>query len=60
MGNIGEMLSNETKEERAINRKVFLTTLHNISFLAQQGLPLIKRSGRYCKQFSPASSSSKC
>ena len=40
MGNIGEMLSNEAKEERAINRKVFLTVIQNISFLARQGLPL--------------------
>ena len=39
LGNVGEVLSIEYKEEKAINRKVFLTILQNISFLARQGMP---------------------
>jgi len=40
IGNLGEMLSYEVKEEKAINRKVFMTILQNLFFLARQGLPL--------------------
>ena len=36
-GNIEEVLSNEVKQERAINRRVFLAILENILFLACQG-----------------------
>ena len=39
-GNIGEMLSSEHQAEKASNRKVFLTLLQNIRYLARQGLAL--------------------
>lgn len=39
-GSIGEILNEEIKEEKEINRKSFLIILQNISFLARQGLPL--------------------
>ena len=39
-GSIDEVLSNEVKEDKAINRRIFLTILENISFLARQGLAL--------------------
>lgn len=41
---VGEALSKEYKEEKAINRKVFLIILQNLRYLARQGLPL---RGRY-------------
>ena len=40
IGNIGEILSNQHKEEKEINRRVFLIILKNMSFLARQGLAL--------------------
>ncbi len=39
-GSIGEILNEEIKEEKEMNRKSFLVILQNISFLARQGLPL--------------------
>ena len=39
-GNVGEMLSAELRDEKALNRKVFLTLLQNIRYLARQGLAL--------------------
>ena len=39
-GDIGEVLSNKHREEKALNRKMFLIILQNLSFLARQGLPL--------------------
>ena len=40
VGDIGEVLAKEHKEEKAVNRKVFLIILQNIAFLARQGLAL--------------------
>ena len=37
---VGELLSQEHKEEKATNRKMFLKILENIRFLSRQGLPL--------------------
>ena len=37
---VGEILSEENKAEKAMNRKAFLTILQNLAFLARQGLPL--------------------
>ena len=39
-GDVGELLSQEHKEEKATNRKMFLKILQNIRFLSRQGLPL--------------------
>ena len=39
LGDIGEMLNKEHKEEKAVNRRMFYTILQNIRFLARQGLP---------------------
>ena len=36
---VGEALSNAYKQEKATNRKVFLSILQNIRFLVWQGLP---------------------
>ena len=41
-GDIGEILSNEHKEEKSINRKMFSLILEVIRFLVRQGLPLRK------------------
>ena len=40
MGDVGELLSQEHREEKATNRKMFMRALQNIRFLARQGLPL--------------------
>lgn len=40
IGNIQEVISNEVKEQKAMNRKMFLKILETLRFLAQQGLPL--------------------
>ena len=40
LGDVGEILSEENKAEKAMNRKAFLTILQNLAFLARQGLPL--------------------
>ena len=37
---IGEILSSGHRKEKASNRKVFLTLLQNIRYLARQGLAL--------------------
>jgi hypothetical protein len=39
-GDVREMLSTEHRAEKALNRKVFLTLLQNIRYLARQGLAL--------------------
>ena len=39
-GDVGELLSQEHKEEKATNRKMFLKILQNIRFLSRQGLAL--------------------
>ena len=35
-----ELLSAQHKAEKEVNRKMFLRIIHNIRFLARQGLPL--------------------
>lgn len=40
VGDVGEILSAVYKEEKASNRRVFLTLLQNIRYLARQGLAL--------------------
>lgn len=40
LGDVGEVLSSEVKEEKRVNRKVFLRVLQNIAFLAKQGMAL--------------------
>ena len=40
VGDIGEVLSVEVREEKRNNHKIFLTVLQNISFLGRQGLAL--------------------
>ena len=37
---IDEMLNEQHKAEKAVNRRMFLRILHNLRFLARQGLPL--------------------
>ncbi len=37
---VGELLSEENKEEKAMSRKIFMIILQNIAFLARQGLHL--------------------
>ena len=39
-GDIGDLLSQEHREEKAINRKMFMMILQNIRFLSRQGLAL--------------------
>ena len=39
-GDVGELLSQEHKEEKATNRKMFLKILQNIRFLSRHGLAL--------------------
>ena len=39
-GDVGELPSQEYKEEKATNRKMFLKILQNIRFLSRQGLAL--------------------
>ena len=39
-GDVGEILSQEHKEEKATNRKMFLKILQNIRSLSRQGLAL--------------------
>ena len=40
LGNVGELLSQEHREEKAANRRMFVRILQNIRFLARQGMPL--------------------
>ena len=37
---VGELLSAEHEDEKALNRKMLLLLLQNIGFLSRQGLPL--------------------
>ena len=39
-GDVGELLSEKHAKEKAINRKILLTILSNVRFLARQALPL--------------------
>ena len=39
LGDIGEVVSLKLKEEKAVNKKLFLTILENIGFLTHHGLP---------------------
>ncbi len=40
LGDVGELLSQAHREEKAANRRMFVIILQNIRFLARQGLPL--------------------
>ena len=46
VSDIGEIMSNEVKQQKAENRKMLLTIYQNIRYLARQGLPfrVVKRS----------------
>ena len=39
VGHIDELMSDETKQQKVMNRKIFIKILENTRYLARQGLP---------------------
>ena len=39
VGNVDELMCDEVKQQKAVNRKIFMKILQNTRYLARQGLP---------------------